>query len=324
MISEYGLSIIIPTLGVGGHLPRLLSSIRSQIVDFPIEVIICDNSLDANIHSEIESIFRNYKISVRNLVLSSRGVNHARNQGIFASRFEIILFVDDDCWLEDDRLLQKHFLIHKNKNMLFALGGDYILAPGAKFFDRCYHSIQMKWLHAGRLNKSNNETVYLIGGHFSVKRKIVLENCLSFNEEIAYGGSELSFFNSAYQMGLSMNLENLSVIHETKESYVSVTRKLYLQGRGKAILSRHKNYDSGSEQIISFGNDPSVHFLSVWMENFLALVFWFGFYEKNKNIFGFLKYLFRNAVICFSGFKNRIIKQSNLEIQKKADRGDLL
>jgi len=74
------------------------------------------------------------------------GVNRARNLGLQAASGKIVLFVDEDCYLEDPLFLAKHWQLHAENPHLSGLGGTYALPPQATLLDKAYHLRQAKWL----------------------------------------------------------------------------------------------------------------------------------------------------------------------------------
>ncbi len=87
-------SVVIPTYNRSQLLKRAIESALSQDVD-NIEVIVADDGSD----DATPEVAKQY--GVKYIRLSHRGVSHARNAAIKASRYPIIAFLDDDdYWLD--------------------------------------------------------------------------------------------------------------------------------------------------------------------------------------------------------------------------------
>ena len=230
-----GISLIIPTMGNANNLLRLLISIEKQRIDFSLQVIlICNPVYDLTKAKMLQDqLIKNSNQIFEFHTMAKAGVNRARNQGLAKTKFATILFIDDDCELDDPLLLQKHFDLHRERLDLFAVGGVYGLPKQASTLSRMYHEIQMTWLYRGLLSENSaRQTNYLIGGHFSVKKIFVDSRHLRFDENIVYGGSELSFFAQARETNLPLELFEMSVLHHARETFPSLQKKLFKQGIG--------------------------------------------------------------------------------------------
>lgn len=307
-----GISVIVPTAGRSKSLGLLLQSIQKQKLTASVEIIVVANTVQTiekkqNIQSQIPEFL---SVPVRLEFLAEEGVNRSRNHGLFVAKNEIIFFVDDDCEMDDPRLLQKHLFIHREQKNLFALGGVYEVLEDSSFFTRIYQNIQMHWLHQG-LEAEGPKTRYLIGGHFSVKKTQCKKAQLHFDESIVYGGSELSFFKKAWEKKLAIELRDFSLRHHTHESFLSLCQKLLKQGAGQGRLEDDKN-----EKVISPLN-------GFWF-SFFNFIFWWGYFAQRKNPLGFLKFILKTNRDYFVMWKYRHLDAVNLVIDSKKQRGDRL
>lgn len=314
-------SIVIPTLGESQKLSRLLRSIREQSQFTNIEVLIVENSARQDAVKILTHELGSLESSFRIIKSENLGVNFARNLGLREARAAIVFFVDDDCWMHDAKLVEKHVQMHRQFPEVFAFGGTYLLDErGSGFMDRCYHANQMRWLQRGTYGMEGNQSRYLIGGHFSIKREIAVGKKLEFDEKIKYGGSELSFFLKAHQQGLGMQLEALSVVHQTRETLFTVIKKLFKQGRGKAYLREEIDYGDPLKEthIVSPG------LLSLAAGHFMSVVFWFGFHFQRRDLRGFISQIAKTAMNRVKYQRHVWLKRAEQKIQNKVERGDRL
>jgi hypothetical protein len=162
----------------------------------------------------------------------------------------------------------------------------------------------------------------LIGGHFSIKKSICVERGLTFNEEIIYGGSELEFFLKAHQQKLKMRLFDWVVLHCPKINFLSLSRKIFKQGKGKAIAER-QGY---SEQKIAgleaedFIENNGVIF--TYFVYFFQIIFWVGFYHEKRRYFSLLKLLFVNCKNSLILRKYFLLDNISKMEQRKKQSGD--
>lgn len=91
------LSIIIPTFARRRQVLRLLGSIRRQWAPPEFEAIVVSNLEDLGLKRDLAG----YDARFRLLSSGKIGVNRARNFGVEAARGDILLFLDDDCFIDD-------------------------------------------------------------------------------------------------------------------------------------------------------------------------------------------------------------------------------
>jgi len=319
------ISVIVPTLGDLDHLTRLLSSLRNQHDINSAEIILVENSTNPRVFEAVRSLARKMNLDIRAIASYEKGVNKARNIGIKESRAEILLFLDDDCWINDKQLLSKHIRWHKENRNAFAIGGRYALDLMSGVWDRYYNTIQMRWLESGVIDPENSLTRFLIGGHVSIKKVILRDQKLRFDEQISYGGSELSLFLKAHKLNLPMHLENMYVVHNSRLRFLSLLKKLYRQGEGKAYLGE-RALAQGQVPVKSESQaKPNSHSkASELMLYLLNLVFWFGFYSRKKQRLQIFEHIAKDFTGFISLKRYQALNKIEKDIADKNDRGDLL
>jgi glycosyltransferase involved in cell wall biosynthesis len=90
-------SVIIPHFNDVVRLRKCLTALAPQVVDAPVEVIVCDNASSQDL-SEVQAAFS----WVRFLHEPTPGAAAARNRGVAESRGEWLFFIDADCVAADD------------------------------------------------------------------------------------------------------------------------------------------------------------------------------------------------------------------------------
>jgi glycosyltransferase involved in cell wall biosynthesis len=222
------LTVIIPHHRDEAALQLLLESLRRQSTTFEYEAIVISNPPSARA-AEIVKDFPN----VCHLNEIKIGVNRARNRGIQQSQGMVLFFLDSDCVLEDQTLLQKHWDLHAANPTLTCIGGGYS-CDSKQIVDLTYNYIQMRWLYQGRQKELNR---YLIGGNFSCKEPQLSGQL--FDEEILYGCSETEFFVRLGADGQTYKLfDNLNVLHRSNLSRLRLIKKIYRQGFGTCYVEK--------------------------------------------------------------------------------------
>ncbi|MFZ3229161.1 MAG: glycosyltransferase family 2 protein [Pseudobdellovibrio sp.] len=321
--SNLQLTVIIPTLGETRYLLALLESLKNQKVDFNFEVLLVDNSLNAETNLKLVKLALESKLNIKVIRTSKKGVNFARNLGIEVSQASVLLFIDDDCWMNDRLLLAKHVYFHTEFQDYFAIGGIYTLHETSGFFDRYYQLIQMLWLYNGliRNNGSNSkQTRYLIGGHFSAKKNMLDQFNIRFDEQIIYGGSELSLFLQARKLKQLLRLENISLIHRPELSFFILIKKLYKQGQGKAYLNENIQDEYDGNYFVK--NDLSL--FQILVIGFFNIFFWLGYYQKQGKMLNIFAHFFKKTVGYFKYKRYSVLANIRQKEEEKKSRGDRL
>ena len=316
------ISIIIPTLGDCISLMRLLNSIQvQQLSKNQYEVLVIVNGLtDKALIDKLESLNSLYTDILKVYFIAIRGVNYARNFGLKQAKFPILLFLDDDCTLPNPNFFQEHIRQHVQNNQIFAIGGGYLLSKNAKYFDEIYNYLQMKWFVSGFINPEvSNKTHHLLGGNFSIKIELAKALKITFDDSILYGGSEYDFFQKADSAGLEILSNELDVIHYTHESFTSLTRKIFKQGRGKAQIDAKFLPYQYTE------TTKSIELLSIKdmvIRHYFNYVFWTGYYCYQKKYLFIILHISKEILQKINYYRYYILNKITKQLNNKKDKGD--
>ncbi|MEQ1723915.1 MAG: glycosyltransferase family 2 protein [Pseudobdellovibrio sp.] len=317
-------SIVIPSLGHLSSIRRLLESISKQSFELKtLEIfLVINGKVNENLKIELSELVKEYHFRLEVIFLELRGVNLARNYGLKAALSEIVIFFDDDCYVQDAKFIQKHQEFHQTNADIFAFGGGYILPAEPNFLDYMYNYLQMKWLYSGIQavdKRSIQLTRILLGGNFSIKKTMAVQNNLLFDEAIAYGGSEYEFFRQSYIAQMPMALGSCNVVHVTHESLSSVTRKLFKQGRGKAHIDI-KYGDFSDIQKAQYKESFSI--LQKISMLYFNYVFWSGYYAFKKSPHGLLVHMYKDFVSFLNTTRYQLLNKISKQISFKRNDGD--
>ena len=319
------ISVIIPTLGNIENLNRLMKSTVSQHINQNnYEVLIVVNGLiEKKDVAALDKWSMLYSEILKVYFISEKGVNIARNFGLSRAKFSVALFLDDDCELSNPHFLEEHIRLHSLHEQIFAIGGAYLLPASAKYFDQIYNYIQIKWFISGvQDTQLSSKTQYLLGGNFSIKLETVKDRKLKFDENILYGGSEYEFFRKANIIGLKMLTNGLDVIHHTQESLLSLTRKIFKQGRGKAYIDgKYKivSQDFVKEKKIS---NRSGGVVDRTVRLYFNYIFWMGYYFYQKKYFRIFYHIVKHWSGSLNMLRFEILSKISQQISSKKEKGD--
>lgn len=114
-----GISIVICTYNGKGRLGQTFSHIIKLQASYPWELILVDNASTDGTGEWASRWFLSQKIKLNfQIVSESRpGLNHARMMGVEMSRYDYILFCDDDNWLSPNFLSIGTKTLNENKKI---------------------------------------------------------------------------------------------------------------------------------------------------------------------------------------------------------------
>ena len=137
-----GISIVVCTFNGESRLKETLESIIKLKAEFPWEVLVIDNN-SRDKSSEISNlILSSYSVDFRIISEPKPGLTFARWRGVAESKYDIILFCDDDNHLQEDFLIVGYEIFSKNPNcgILGSKGKKNILVKDPDWFERFSHS----------------------------------------------------------------------------------------------------------------------------------------------------------------------------------------
>lgn len=206
------LSVVVPTHQRPKSLLRLLESISRQgLAKDQFEVLVVSNFEDPKLRQAMEKPGHSLR-NARLLVAGTRGANASRNLGIQESRGEIILLLDDDCFLEIQGFLQAVIDQHRDQPGALAIGGSYSIPEWCRPEDIAYNIIARDWQLSG--TAPGGVSLRLLGGNVSYKKALLAATGELFNPGISYGGAELEFHSRLAKKGAILLLvPELSVHH---------------------------------------------------------------------------------------------------------------
>lgn len=208
--------------------------------------------------------------NVRFLFSPLMGVNHARNLGLTHARGNFLLFLDDDCRLQNSDYLQSVLTLHKDNPEQMAIGGPYSLTPRASLPAQAYHHNRTEWLKSQSISPQHSRA--LLGGNASYKSAVFKTTGFRFSPGITYGGSETPLnMLIANTYGPHLFLSELALEHDSRLSLWSFIKKAYLQGKGNAFQKKfHGTEDAlAAEPVLP----PTFALLVlVWLYDFFFMI----------------------------------------------------
>lgn len=232
----HGVSIVICCYNSSQRLPRTLSYLANQKYDIslPCEIIVVDNASTDNTGQVAIDEWSNYKSRIPLHVLkeTNQGLSYARKTGVDKSRYDIVIFCDDDNWLQDD-FIRRAVELMDIYNCAGVIGGMGI--PCVEI------TVCKKWLQ-------QHEGIYAIGsqgqqegiitntrsyvyGAGSVWRKSLLKNILS--QPLILTGRKGTKLSSGEDIELCFKaiIEGYEIVYSPKLVYIHFIPKARLSER---------------------------------------------------------------------------------------------
>ena len=280
-----GVSVIVCCFNSASRIVQTLTALANQRCDqkVPWEIIVVDNNCTDNTTVIVEQTWNDLKTTtdLRIVVEPSPGLANAREKGISAAKFSIIVFCDDDNWLSENYLLSV-FDILQSDSSIAACGG-----MGVPVFETeepfwFYKYSEAFALGSQEINEKNGRLLNLYGAGLAINKSIL--------DELKNGG-----FN---QILKGRTGENLSSAEDTELSYAFVLLgyRLYCADDLKFfhyLPKERLTFDYLKKLFIAFGNDGPVRnlynaYLNESLLHQLIKNWWFHF---ALSLFRLFKYM---------------------------------
>ena len=189
------ISVIICTYNREKYIFRVLESLAKN--DYPYseyEIVLIDNNCTDGTAAELERFKASYpEVSFRYFLEPSQGLSYARNRGIRESKGEILVYVDDDAFV-DAKYLANYAELFNRRPDIDAAGGPIIpyYESGIEPEWMTYH---LKRLLTGFLYFGDSERDFpgknYPGGGNAAYRKAVFDKIGLYNPDLGRNGENL-------------------------------------------------------------------------------------------------------------------------------------
>ncbi len=245
-------------------LVRLLESMKEQVSIFPTEVLLLHESNTVLAAPELPLAVRYFTIPEK------QGIPFNRNQGIKQARGELIVFIDDDCWVHGKWLSSLLRPLQENPDLLAVTSGTKI--PPSNFLGNCISALGFPGGGSLGFEKiwkvsEGGFTTHLAAGNCCL-RKEIFDKVGLFDETMKYGAedAELSYRLEKAKIPIKYSPEAYA-FHEARTTWSSFLQ--WQLRRGKANYHFKKKIN----RIKPFVQLRAWSALNVLKHNFLSLRF---------------------------------------------------
>jgi len=173
-----GVSIVICCYNSADRIVDTLSFLKNQKVKIIYEVIIVDNNCSDNTIKKATDYWSSCHINLKIIKQLKSGLIYARELGLQIASHDIIIFCDDDNWLEE-YYVQTVYDLFESYPTAGAIGGRSTVAVGnGVSLPSNFNQLQNKFAIGEQFEKSGflKNKLYLWGAGLSVRKKL-LEKC---------------------------------------------------------------------------------------------------------------------------------------------------
>lgn len=248
MSKSHHICVCICTYKRPALLSRLLMKLEEQWTDnlFHYSVVIVDNDSTGSARQTTELYAAKSKIAIQYYVEPEQNISLARNKAVESAKGDLLAFIDDDEFPEDDWLLNLFKAFHKYR-------ADGVLGPVKPYFEIEPPS----WIVKGKICERKSfpsgtilyDARYTRSGNVLINRQIFENADMRFDARFGKtGGEDCDFFRRLMQRGGLLVWCNEACVHEV----VPVERfsRSYFLKRELLAGWAHANSKKGSHSTI--------------------------------------------------------------------------
>ncbi len=223
------LSVIICTYNRDRYIYNVLESLaKNEYPKDAYEIVVVDNNCTDNTSEEISRFARIWpEVQLRRCSETRQGLSYARNRGILESRGDILVYVDDDAFVNPG-FIGNYASLFERRPDVFAAGGPIIphYEGGAEPDWMTYHLRRLLtgYLDFGRKEKPFPSVNYPGGGNAAYRRQ-VFDRVGQYNPELGRkggdlgGGEEKDIFDKMRRKGMSIAYTPGSILYHSIPPY---------------------------------------------------------------------------------------------------------
>lgn len=210
------------------QLQRLLSGIKPQLSPFDAEIVLIHEAAFSQTLPPLP-------VKVRYIPIPEKqGIPFNRNQGIKQTQGDIIIFIDDDCWVQERWLASLVQPLLKDTTVLAVTGGTKV--PRSNFLGDCIAALGFPGGGSIGFEKMWKVSPAGFTNHLSVGncalRRNLFEQVGTFDESMRLGAEDTEFSFRLEKAGIPIKyVPEAFAFHEARTSWSSFIRWQLRRGR---------------------------------------------------------------------------------------------
>jgi glycosyltransferase involved in cell wall biosynthesis len=233
-------SIVIPTYNRFNKLTNLLNSLILQIrergLEKNVELLIVDDHSDRVAAEQIKHLLDSNKDSFLRIFSldKNRGPSFARNYGLSQSAGEIIIFLDDDCIVERDYILET-IRAHEDHPEMVVVNGNLKKLRDSLYSNFWFYNYDAVFNKKGsRFYRVNR----LSSGNFSIKRTLLRIINPLFDESLP-SREDYDLYLRLREKGISLyKSDDIVAYLDCRDSLVSLIKQRVWYSKGEYYIRR--------------------------------------------------------------------------------------
>lgn len=234
-------------------LSRLFDSLKPNLVDDKLEILLlCESSKSDELNSALPH--PPFSVPVKYIPIPEKqGISFNRNQGIKYAQGDIIVFIDDDCWVHSSWLTELvNPLLDKtnnnnnnnNRDVFVVTSGTKI--PSSNLLGDCISALGFPGGGSVGFEKMwkvspDGFTNHMAVGNCAIRKKL-FSIVGKFDEKMKYGAEDAEFSYRLEKAGIPIKyVPNAFAYHEARTTLSSFIR--WQMRRGKANYHFQKKVD---------------------------------------------------------------------------------
>ena len=255
-----GISIIICCYNSASRLENTIKHIALQKeVDFSFEVIVVDNNSTDNTAKIANDLFLIYKIENHKIVSEPKpGLTEARKCGVKSASYDILIFCDDDNWLEENYFINviKGFESYPSAGILGAWSVPSF--DDGQIVPNWFYSIQNNFA-VGNKPDTDKEVYHVWGAGLTIKKTIadqIFEEPFftqDRNGNALLGGGDYEICDKTIALGFKVyQLKALHFTHYITSNRLNwdYVKRLYIGHGIQEMALIHNKYNKGNVRLL--------------------------------------------------------------------------
>jgi glycosyltransferase involved in cell wall biosynthesis len=233
MNSDIFISIIIPTYNRSYYLLQILEKLKKNFLNFKkFEIIICDSLSKDNTESKVNNFINNNMfLPIRYFKITKNIHSLKRNIGLKKAKGKYVIFLDDDCFPEENFVKDYFNLLSKNSDVIYCGTVKYPKGLLEKNFIKYRQSTHFIINKNDANPEVNLPASKIVTMNMASKKNIFIKNKILFNQNFnRYGFEDYEFGFRLISNKFKLVASNPVVYHYDKRLFSSYLNKIRFLG----------------------------------------------------------------------------------------------